>query len=210
MTKFSIRLLALMLLSCVGASAQQTAPDLKGTWSGTFVSRNADISPFTITVKINKDLSGHLIGESSLVSDCLDSHHLQITLKNSNVELAGSDEKGDSVTFSGTVDNSGTLLSLHYIINGRILRLIPGHVVVMSWSATTWGLPKDAPVPESELVLTFRKTAEGAEIQLMQANVPDLLGGSATGDGATEPDAVNTNWYYRYWEPMRKYFAEAT
>ena len=118
MTKFSIRILALMLLMCVGASAQQTAPDLKGTWSGTFVSRNADISPFTITVKINKDLSGHLIGESSLVSDCLDSHHLQITLKNSNVELAGSDEKGDSVTFSGTVDNSGTILSLHYIING--------------------------------------------------------------------------------------------
>jgi hypothetical protein len=118
MTKFPILILALMLFPCVGASAQQVAPDLKGTWSGTFVSRNADISPFTITVKINKDLSGHLIGDSSVVSDCLDSHRLQITVKDSNVELAGSDEKGDTVTFSGTVDNTGTVLTLHYIING--------------------------------------------------------------------------------------------
>jgi type 1 fimbria pilin len=118
MTKFPILILALMLFLCVGASAQQVAPDLKGTWSGTFVSRNADISPFTITVKIKKDLSGHLIGDSNVVSDCLDSHRLQITVKDSNVELAGSDEKGDTVTFSGTVDNTGTVLTLHYIING--------------------------------------------------------------------------------------------
>ena len=65
MTKFSIRILALMLLMSVGASAQQAAPDPKGTWSGTFVSSNADISPFTIAVKINKDLSEYRIGESS-------------------------------------------------------------------------------------------------------------------------------------------------
>ncbi len=108
----------IFLFQCVGAFAQQAAPDLKGTWSGTFVSRNADISPFTITVKINKDTQGHLIGDSSVVSDCLDSHRLQITQTNSNVELAGSDERGDTVTFSGTVDSTGTLLTLHYIING--------------------------------------------------------------------------------------------
>jgi hypothetical protein len=119
----------------------------------------------------------------------------------SNVPMG---QEGDELQAFGMTGADG---KLHYIINGRILRLIPGHVVVMSWSATTWGLPDDAPVPESELVLTFRKTPEGAEIRLVQVNVPDLTGGSATGDGATEPDAVNTNWYYRYWEPMRKYFA---
>ncbi len=112
-------------------------------------------------------------------------------------------QEGDELHAFGMTGADG---KLHYLIHGRILRLIPGHVVVMSWSATTWGLPDDAPVPESELVLTFRKTPEGAEIRLMQANVPDLPGGSAAGDGATEPDAVNANWYYRYWEPMRKYF----
>jgi len=100
------------------ASAQQTSPDLRGTWSGTFVSRNSDISPFTITVRINHDSGGHLVGDASLVSDCLKSHRLHIKINGSNVELAGSDEDGDSVTFSGTVDNSGTMLNLKYIING--------------------------------------------------------------------------------------------
>ena len=119
MTKVPIRILAVILLFlCVGASAQQAAPDLKGTWSGTFVSTSADISPFTITVKINNNSSGRLVGDASVVSDCLDSHHLQITLNGSNVVLAGSDAKGDSVTFRGTVDNTGTMLTLHYIING--------------------------------------------------------------------------------------------
>jgi hypothetical protein len=99
-------------------SAQQTSPDLRGTWSGTFISRNSDISPFTITVKINHDSGGHLVGDASLVSDCLRSHRLHIKVNGSNVELAGSDADGDSVTFRGTVDNSGTMLKLNYIING--------------------------------------------------------------------------------------------
>ena len=100
------------------SSAQQTSPDLRGTWSGTFISRNSDISPFTMTVKINHDSGGHLVGDASLVSDCLRSHRLHIKINGSNVELAGSDADGDSVTFSGTVDDSGTMLKLNYIING--------------------------------------------------------------------------------------------
>ena len=92
--------------------------DLRGTWSGTFISRNSDISPFTITVKINHDSGGHLVSDASLVSDCLRSHRLHIKINGSNVELAGSDADGDSVTFRGTVDNSGTMLKLNYIING--------------------------------------------------------------------------------------------
>ena len=102
----------------VEATAQQPAPDLTGTWSGTFVSRNSDISPFTITVKINKNSRGHLVGDATVVSDCLDSHLVEVTVNGSNVVLAGSDKKGDTVTFEGTVDNTGTLLKLNYIING--------------------------------------------------------------------------------------------
>jgi len=118
-TRLPVRILALLLLFLyAGAFAQQVAPDLRGTWSGTFISRNTDISPFTITVKINKNSKGDLIGDASVVSDCLNSHSLEVTVNGSNVVLAGSDADGDSVTFKGTVDSTGTVLTLHYIING--------------------------------------------------------------------------------------------
>ena len=117
--KRPIRPLAVVvLLLLVDAPAQQAAPDLTGTWSGTFVSRYSDISPFTITVKINKNSKGHLVGDASLVSDCLDSPRLEVTVNGSNVVLEGSDEAGDGVSFKGTVDNTGTELNLNYIING--------------------------------------------------------------------------------------------
>jgi len=107
-----------LLFFHVEATAQQPAPDLTGTWSGTFVSRNSDISPFTITVKINKNSSGHLVGDATVVSDCLDSHLLEVTVNGWNVVLAGSAKNGDTVTCEGTVDNTGTVLKLNYIING--------------------------------------------------------------------------------------------
>jgi|SRR5882724_895437 len=117
--KRPIRPLAVVvLLLLVEAPAQQAAPDLTGTWSGTFVSRYSDISPFTITVKINKNFKGHLVGDASLVSDCLDSPRLEVTVNGSNVVLEGSDAAGDGVSFRGTVDNTGTELNLNYIING--------------------------------------------------------------------------------------------
>jgi len=78
----------------------------------------AGIPPFTITVKISSDLRSHLIGHASLVSECLDSHRLQITVRGSNIVLAGTDAKGDTVTFTGTIDTTGTLLTLDYVING--------------------------------------------------------------------------------------------
>ena len=117
--KCPIRILALILLFLrVETTAQQPPHDLTGTWSGTFISSHSDISPFTITVKINKHSSGHLVGDASLVSDCLDSHRLDVTVNGSNVLLAGSDAKGDTVSFRGTVDATDTLLELNYIING--------------------------------------------------------------------------------------------
>ena len=117
--KWSIRILGLVLLfPHVTTTAQQSAPDLTGTWSGTFISRNSDISPFTITVKINKNSKGHFVGDASLVSDCLDSPHLNVTVNGSNVVLEGNDTKGDGVSFRGTLDTTGTVLSLKYVING--------------------------------------------------------------------------------------------
>jgi hypothetical protein len=78
--------------------------------------RGIQVLPFTITVKINTNSSGHLVGDASVVSDCLDSHKLEATSNGTNVVMAGSDAAGDTV--KGIVDSTGTVLSLPYIING--------------------------------------------------------------------------------------------
>jgi hypothetical protein len=123
LTKLPISVLAIVLLFLdAGLAAQQAAIDLRGTWSGTFISSDSDISPFTITVKINKNTRGRLVGDASVVSKCLDSHHLNVTVNGSKVVLAGSDAAGDTVTFTGTADSTGTVLTLHYIINGSASR----------------------------------------------------------------------------------------
>jgi hypothetical protein len=102
--------------------AQQTTPDIKGTWSGTFISKNPGTEPFTTTIKISSDSRARLVGDASLVSSCLDNHHLQVTVSGSNIVLAGSDAKGDTVTFRGTIDSTATLLTLDYTINGSASR----------------------------------------------------------------------------------------
>ena len=80
----------------------------------------------------------------------------------------------------------------------------------MTWKANAWGQgvkPAQVPNLESALVLTFKKTFAGAEIQLVQVNVPDFgATDPATSEVTTETATVNTNWYYRYWQPMTKYF----
>ena len=97
---------------------QQPATDVKGTWSGTFFSKHANVAPFTMTVVINPDPRGHLIGSSTLNSDCLKGAQLEITVTGSKVVLAGGDEEGDNITVRGTVDKTGTLLKASYILNG--------------------------------------------------------------------------------------------
>jgi len=100
------------------SAAGTTATDVRGTWSGTFFSKHSNVAPFTMTVVINPDSRGHLIGTSSLNSDCLKGVQLEVTVTGSQVVLAGSDEEGDSMTVRGTVDKTGTLLKANYILNG--------------------------------------------------------------------------------------------
>lgn len=99
-------------------STPQAASDVKGTWSGTFFSKNSSVSPFTMTVVISADSRGHLIGSSTLNSECLKGAQLDVTVTGSQVVLAGSDEMGDNMTVRGTVDSTGTLLKANYILNG--------------------------------------------------------------------------------------------
>jgi len=99
------------------ASTQPSA-DVKGNWSGTLFSKHSSVQPFTVTVVISPDSQGHLVGNSSLNSDCLKGAHLQVTVNGSNVVLAGSSDAGDTITIRGTVDSTGTLLKASYILNG--------------------------------------------------------------------------------------------
>jgi hypothetical protein len=104
--------------SSVSGTTQQAAADVRGTWSGTFFSKHSNVAPFTMTVVINPDARGHLVGNSTLNSDCLKGAQLEVTVTGSKVVLAGSDGEGDSITVRGTVDSTGTLLKATYILNG--------------------------------------------------------------------------------------------
>jgi hypothetical protein len=103
--------------SMYGSSSQQASQNVAGTWSGTFQSRQPHFSPFTITVVINPDPSGHLVGTASVSSDCLRDGVLHVTINGSSIVLAGGDDEGDHVTFEGTIDQTGTLLNLKYVLN---------------------------------------------------------------------------------------------
>jgi hypothetical protein len=92
--------------------------DLVGTWTGTFFSKHANVAAFTLTVVVAPDSQGRLIGSSTLNSDCLTNVRLEVTLKGSQVTLAGSDEEGNNITVRGTVDATGTMLKAVYILNG--------------------------------------------------------------------------------------------
>jgi hypothetical protein len=100
------------------SSAQKTAIDFTGTWSGTFFSNHANVAPFTMTVVVGADSNGHVIGVSTLNSDCLKDLRLEVTVKGPQVTFAGSDDEGDNITVRGTTDRTGTMLKANYILNG--------------------------------------------------------------------------------------------
>jgi hypothetical protein len=77
-----------------------------------------------------------------------------------------------------------------YGVTGKIFQLVPGRLVVQSWR----GIHDNLNDLDSTLVLTFRKNEAGAEIELVQSNVPDEFRA-----------LVNTSWNIRYWTPLREY-----
>jgi hypothetical protein len=83
-----------------------------------------------------------------------------------------------------------------YGVRGIILQLDPGthssdvYLIVQSWR----GFHDNPADLDSTLTLTFRKNESGAEIELVQVNVPDAI-----------QALVNTSWNLRYWNPLRTY-----
>jgi len=100
------------------AGTKSPAVDLRGTWTGAFQPRNHDVPPFTVTISIDQDEHGKLVGKLSHDSSCLEDAALEVTMEGSKVSLAGSDSRGNSVTFHGKLDRTATLLNTNYIMNG--------------------------------------------------------------------------------------------
>jgi hypothetical protein len=96
---------------------QEPRADVSGIWSGTLFSNHSDEGTFTITVVVTRNNEGHLIGNSSLSSGCLQGAKLQISVNGANIVFAGSDEEGDNLTLGGTLDSTGNMLEASYILN---------------------------------------------------------------------------------------------
>ncbi|MGB6043588.1 MAG: SRPBCC domain-containing protein [Pirellulales bacterium] len=75
-------------------------------------------------------------------------------------------------------------------LTGIILRVQPKRLIVQSWRSANW--PEDA--IDSTLVLSFWPQGEGARIELVHVNVPEI-------DFA----GVSQGWHQYYWAPWRAY-----
>jgi hypothetical protein len=104
-------------------------------------------------------------------------------------------------------------------LHARVLDVEEGdgvYTVVMSWWNFGWVSATDPAVytveqrgaPDSTLILTFRDTATGAQIELVQANVPDYTVSIPSPDGTVEEgplsQIVNTHWNTLYWDGVRR------
>jgi uncharacterized protein YndB with AHSA1/START domain len=101
----------------------------------------------------------------------------------------------------------------HFSLHTRILQLVPGTLIVLTWKTLVWNDaldPSEITDLDSTVVLTFKKNLAGAEIQLVQANVPDYtVRVPETGEIGALSSIVNTHWSLLYWEPMRAYFQKS-
>lgn len=121
-----------------------------------------------------------------------------------NVEAG---QVGDGLSAFGMPGPDGKIT---YSVAARILELIPDRLIVMSWRNKVWDLaldPSDITDLPSTVVLTFRDNFAGAEIRLVQVNIPHYkVHVPDTGEVGPLSDIVNTHWSLLYWEPMRQYF----
>jgi hypothetical protein len=114
---------------------------------------------------------------------------------------------GDELRAFGSSGPDG---KVQYGLTAKVLSLVPGKVIVLSWKTFAWNLALDrgdVTDLESTVVLTFKKNTAGSEIQLVQVNVPDYkVKIPDTGEVGPLSAIVNTHWNLLYWEPMKKHF----
>jgi hypothetical protein len=99
-----------------------------------------------------------------------------------------------------------------FSLTAKIVQLVPGKVIVLTWKNMVWNFaldPNEVTDLDSTVVLTFHKNLAGAEIQLVHVNVPDYkVSVPETGETGPLSAIVNTHWSLLYWEPMKRYFQE--
>jgi hypothetical protein len=133
--KFTLALLLMLPASTVGAgllprtsgigdqsrmAAAAASPEanLQGTWTGTFRSKHTRIAPFTLCVAIDPDMHGRVINKSGITSCLGRDVDLHVIVNGSDAVLAGTDELGNTITFHGTIDKTGKVLTFNYVTNG--------------------------------------------------------------------------------------------
>jgi activator of HSP90 ATPase len=79
------------------------------------------------------------------------------------------------------------------VITGKILAIVPNRMIVQVWRAKHW---KKTDL-DSTLVLTFRETKQGAQIDLVHVNVPEH-----------DHKGVGNGWVKYYWKPWKVYLAQ--
>ncbi len=118
-----------------------------------------------------------------------------------------SGKEGDELRAFGFTGPDG---QMQFSLTAKILRLVPGRLIVLTWKNMVWncGLdPSEITDLDSTVALTFRRTIAGAEIQLVQVNVPEYkVRVPETGEIGPLSSIVNTHWNLLYWEPMTRYF----
>ena len=118
-------------------------------------------------------------------------------------------EEGDELRAFGITGPDG---QIQFLLSAKILQLVPEKLIVLAWKNMVWNFaldPDEVTDLDSTVVLTFRTTIAGAEIQLVQVNVPDYkVSVPDTGEVGPLSSIVNTHWNLLYWEPMRSYFEE--
>lgn len=95
------------------------------------------------------------------------------------------------------------------LVTATFLKLVPGREIVMAWKNLAWQQavnPADVTELESIVTLTFTKNSDGAQIELVQVNVPDYPVKLPDSQGPLSA-LVNTHWNTVYWENWRPYVA---
>lgn len=116
-------------------------------------------------------------------------------------------QEGDILRAFGFTGPDG---QIQFRLAATILQLVPEKVIVLTWKNQAWTCALDQSEIsdlDSTVVLTFQKNLAGAEIQLVQTNVPEYkVRIPDTGEIGSLCSIVNTHWSLLYWEPMRRYF----
>jgi activator of HSP90 ATPase len=86
----------------------------------------------------------------------------------------------------------GAFTAFDGMLRGKNLLLAPKKMIVQAWRSIAFKKSD----PDSILILTFSKTASGARVDLVHANVP-----------VQDHQGVTKGWQKYYWKPWRDYLA---